>query len=151
MADTNSMVAKDSSGMIASDSGDNGAIEEQESCFAAKLGNFDILRQLTLVVALSICLAIAVFVIILANEPDYRFLSKLPTEQLIKTLDVLDANQVEYRQENNTISVPTSEYQNIKLLLAREGLTNEPTQGNDILMKDMGFGVSQRMERERLK
>nr|WP_114325286.1 flagellar basal-body MS-ring/collar protein FliF [Candidatus Colwellia aromaticivorans] len=137
--------------MIASDSGDNGAIEEQKSGFAAKLGNVDILRQLTLVVALSICLAIAVFVIILSNEPDYRFLSKLPTEQLIKTLDILDANQVDYRQENNTISVPTSEYQNIKLLLAREGLSNEPTQGNDILMKDMGFGVSQRMERERLK
>jgi flagellar M-ring protein FliF len=142
------MVATDNGGMIANDSGE---IEEQKSGFAAKLGNVDILRQLTLVVALSICLAIAVFVIILANEPDYRFLSKLPTEQLIKTLDFLDANQVEYRQENNTISVPTSDYQNIKLLLAREGLTNEPTQGNDILMKDMGFGVSQRMERERLK
>ncbi|MBL4900464.1 MAG: flagellar basal body M-ring protein FliF, partial [Colwellia sp.] len=137
--------------MIASDSGDNGVIEEQKSGFAAKLGNVDILRQLTLVVALSICLAIAVFVIILANEPDYRFLSKLPTEQLIKTLDFLDDNQVEYRQENNTISVPTSDYQTVKLLLAREGLTNEPMQGNDILMKDMGFGVSQRMERERLK
>ena len=151
MADTNSMVATDSGEMIASDTGDNSAIEEQKSGFAAKLGNVDVLRQITLVVALSICLAIAVFVIILANEPDYRFLSKLPTEQLIKTLDFLDSQKVEYRQENNTISVPTSEYQNIKLLLAREGLTNEPTQGNDILMKDMGFGVSQRMERERLK
>jgi flagellar M-ring protein FliF len=145
------MVATDNGEMIANDSADNNAIEEQKSGFSAKLGNVDILRQLTLVVALSICLAIAVFVIILANEPDYRFLSKLPTEQLIKTMDFLDANQVEYRQENNTISVPSSEYQNIKLLLAREGLTNEPTQGNDILMKDMGFGVSQRMERERLK
>jgi len=151
VADTNSMVATDSGEMIASDTGDNSAIEEQKSGFAAKLGNVDVLRQITLVVALSICLAIAVFVIILANEPDYRFLSKLPTEQLIKTLDFLDSQKVEYRQENNTISVPTSEYQNIKLLLAREGLTNEPTQGNDILMKDMGFGVSQRMERERLK
>jgi flagellar M-ring protein FliF len=66
-------------------------------------------------------------------------------------MDFLDANQVEYRQENNTISVPTDEYQNIKLLLAREGLTDEPSQGEDILMKDMGFGVSQRLERERLK
>ena len=151
MADTNSMVATDSGEMIANDTGDNSAIEEQKSGFAAKLGNVDVLRQITLVVALSICLAIAVFVIILANEPDYRFLSKLPTEQLIKTLDFLDSQKVEYRQENNTISVPTSEYQNIKLLLAREGLTNEPSEGNDILMKDMGFGVSQRMERERLK
>ncbi|MGL1958142.1 MAG: flagellar basal-body MS-ring/collar protein FliF [Colwellia sp.] len=130
---------------------DDNSMEEQKSGFAAALGNVDILRQVTLVVALAICLAIAVFVIILANEPDYRFLSKLPTEQLIKTMDFLDANQVKYRQENNTISVPSDEYQNVKLLLAREGLTDEPSEGSDMLMKDMGFGVSQRLERERLK
>jgi len=152
LADTNTMVATDgSTDMIASDSGENGAMQEQKSGFSATLGNVDILRQITLVVALSICLAIAVFVIILANEPDYRILSKLPTEQLIKTMDFLDANQVDYRQENNTISVPTDEYQHVKLLLAREGLSNEPSEGEDMLMKDMGFGVSQRMERERLK
>ncbi len=152
MADTNSMVATDGgSSMIANDSGDDHAMEEKKSGFAASLGNADMLRQITLVVALSICLAIAVFVIILANEPEYRILSKQPIEQLIKTMDFLDANQVDYRQENNTLSVPVEEYQNIKLLLAREGLTKDPSQGEDIIMKDMGFGVSQRMERERLK
>ncbi|MBL4942724.1 MAG: flagellar M-ring protein FliF [Colwellia sp.] len=137
--------------MIANDSGDDSAIEEKKSGFSATLGNADVLRQITLVVALSICLAIAVFVIILANEPDYRVLAKLPTQQLIKTMDHLDANQVKYRQENNTLSVPADEYQQVKLLLAREGLTNEPSEGEDIIMKDMGFGVSQRLERERLK
>jgi len=152
VADTNSMVATDGgSSMIASDTGDDNAMEEKKSGFSANLGNADMLRQITLVVALSICLAIAVFVIILANEPEYRILSKQPTEQLIKTMDFLDANKVDYRQESNTLLVPTEEYQNIKLLLAREGLTNEPSQGEDILMKDMGFGVSQRLERERLK
>jgi len=143
------MVAADSGGeLIANEAA---GIEEQKSGFSASLGNVDILRQVTIVVALAICLAIAVFVIMLANEPEYRFLSKLPTKQLITTMDFLDANQVEYRQENNTISVPTDEYQHIKLLLAREGLTDEASQGEDILMKDMGFGVSQRLERERLK
>lgn len=152
MADTNSMVATDGgNSMIANDSGDDNAIEEKKSGFSAALGNADVLRQITLVVALSICLAIAVFVIILANEPDYRVLSKLPTEQLIKTMDFLDANKVDYRQESNTLLVPTDEYQSVKLLLAREGLTNEPSQGQDIVMQDMGFGVSQRLERERLK
>tara|TARA_R110002167_G_scaffold328713_1_gene535154 strand:+ start:11623 stop:13350 length:1728 start_codon:yes stop_codon:yes gene_type:complete len=146
------MVATDGgSSMIANDSGDDNAMEEKKSGFSATLGNADMLRQITLVVALSICLAIAVFVIILANEPEYRFLSKQPTEQLIKTMDFLDANEVGYRQENNTLSVPIDEYQAIKLLLAREGLTSEPSQGEDIVMKDMGFGVSQRVERERLK
>jgi flagellar M-ring protein FliF len=145
------MTTADSGGDMVASEADNAGMEEQKSGFSASLGNVDILRQITIVVALAICLAIAVFVIILANEPEYRFLSKLPTKQLITTMDFLDANQVEYRQENNTISVPTDEYQSVKLLLAREGLTDEPSQGEDILMKDMGFGVSQRLERERLK
>jgi len=146
------MVATDNnSDMIASDNSDQNAMQEQKSGFSAALGNVDMLRQVTLVVALSICLAIAVFVIILANEPDYRAIAKLPTEQLIKTMDFLDSNKVEYSQENNTISVPSDEYSKVKILLAREGLTNEPSEGEDILMQDMGFGVSQRMERERLK
>jgi len=145
------MVATDGDGDMIANEADHAGMEEQKSGFSSALGNVDFLRQITIVVALAICLAIAVFVIILANEPEYRFLSKLPTQQLIKTMDFLDTNQVEYRQENNTISVPSDEYQNIKLLLAREGLTDEPSEGEDILMKDMGFGVSQRLERERLK
>ena len=150
MADTNStsMVASENTDMIASD---DDLETENKSGLAAALGNVDMLRQLTLIMALAICLAIAVFVIMWANQPDYRFLAKLPTDQLIKTMDYLDANKVEYRQENNTISVRTDEYQQIKLMMAREGLTEEPNAGTEILMQDMGFGVSQRLETERLK
>nr|WP_229854510.1 flagellar basal-body MS-ring/collar protein FliF [Thalassotalea marina] len=127
-------------------------IEEQKSGFAAAMGNVDVLRQITLIMALAICLAIAVFVIMWANQPEYRYLAKLPTDQLIKTMDFLDANGVkDYKQENNTISVPADQYQDIKLMLAREGLTEEPQAGDEIIMQDMGFGVSQRLERERLK
>ena len=145
------LTASDSgSDLVAADNADNN-IDEQKSGFASAMGNVDILRQLTLIMALAICLAIAVFVIMWANQPEYRYLTKLPTEQLIKTMDFLDANEVDYRQESNTISVPAEEYQNIRLLLAREGLTDEPDEGSDILMQDMGFGVSQRLERERLK
>ena len=134
--------------MVVSDDSDIG---EQKSGLSATLGNVDVLRQLTLIMALAICLAIAVFVILWANQPEFRVLTKLPTEQLIKTMDFLDSNKVDYTQENNTISVPIEEYQNIKLLLAREGLATKPEQGNDVLMQDMGFGVSQRLESERLK
>ena len=153
MADT-----ADSTGMVAADGGtdlvaqdSDGSIEEQKSGFAASMGNVDFLRQITLIMALGICLAIAIFVIIWANQAEYRFLTKLPTEQLIKTMDYLDANKVEYKQENNTISVPSDVYSDVKLLLAREGLTDDPQSGSDILMQDMGFGVSQRLETERLK
>jgi flagellar M-ring protein FliF len=152
-SDNNSMVATDGgTGLMASDGADNVA-EEQKSGFASALGNVDLLRQLTLIMALAICLAIAVFVIMWANQAEYRFLAKQPTEQLIKTMDFLDANGFNgiYRQSNNTISVPSDKYQDIKLLLAREGLSEEPSEGSEIIMQDMGFGVSQRLETERLK
>ena len=153
MADTadNAMVPVEESGdLVVKDTNEND-VPERKSGMAEKLGNVDFLRQITLVVALAICLAIAVFVIIIANEAEYRFLAKLPTEDLIKTLDVLDSNKVDYKLEHNTISVPIEKYQEIKLILAREGLTNEPSDGGEVLMKDMGFGVSQRLEMERLK
>jgi len=124
---------------------------EQNSGLTSVLGNVDFLRQLTLIMALAICLAIAVLVILWANESEYRVLTKLPTEQLIKTMDFLDSSKVDYHQDNNTISVPIEEYQRIKLLLAREGLSGEVDQGSELLMQDMGFGVSQRLETERLK
>ncbi len=131
---------------------DEAAVEDQKSGIAAALGNTDMLRQITLIIALAICLAIAISVILWANQPEYRILAKLPTQQLIETMDILDANKVEYRQENNTISVPVNKYQEVKLLLAREGLSRDPQQNDaDMLMKDMGFGVSQRLESERLK
>jgi flagellar M-ring protein FliF len=46
----------------------------------------------------------------------------------------------------------SDEYQKIKLLMTRAGLVNDNTEnGDDILLQDMGFGVSQRVEKERLK
>ena len=155
MADTdnNSMVAADGGTSLMASDGPENVAEEQKSGFASAMGNVDLLRQLTLIMALAICLAIAVFVIMWANQAEYRLLAKQPTEQLIKTMDFLDASGYNgvYRQENNTISVPSDEYQDIKILLAREGLSEEPSEGSEIIMQDMGFGVSQRLETERLK
>jgi len=145
-----------STGLAVADGGelvanDDANVEDQKSGLAATLGNADMLRQVTLIMALAICLAIAISVILWANQPEYRILAKLPTQQLIQTMDLLDANQVDYKQENNTISVPVDKYQAIKLILAREGLGDEAKDDGDLLMKDMGFGVSQRLESERLK
>lgn len=146
MADT-----VDNTGMVVSDDSSDSVSEEQQSGLSSALGNVDVLRQVTLIMALAICLVIAIFVIMWANQAEYRLIAKLPTQQLITTMDYLDANKVDYIQENNSISVPADDYQDVKLLLAREGLTNEKVEGNEIIMEDMGFGVSQRLEGERLK
>ncbi|MCQ8877894.1 flagellar M-ring protein FliF [Pseudoalteromonas shioyasakiensis] len=133
------------------DQADNDDQQEQKSGYLSALNGVDVLRQVTLIIALAICLAIAIFVIIWARQPDMRPLGKMPTEELIQTLDFLDAQKIEYELDGNVISVAEGEYQNIKLLMTREGLDQAPSSGTDIIMQDMGFGVSQRLERERLK
>ncbi|MCH2089419.1 MAG: flagellar M-ring protein FliF [Pseudoalteromonas sp.] len=133
------------------DSTDTDDQQEQKSGYLSALNGVDVLRQVTLVIALAICLAIAIFIIIWARQPDMRPLGKMPTEELIQTLDFLDAQKIDYELDGNVISVEEGEYQNIKLLMAREGLEQAPSSGTDIIMQDMGFSVSQRLERERLK
>ncbi|MGJ8483967.1 flagellar basal-body MS-ring/collar protein FliF [Pseudoalteromonas sp. SYSU M81236] len=133
------------------DSTDTDDQQEQKSGYLSALNGVDVLRQVTLVIALAICLAIAIFIIIWARQPDMRPLGKMPTEELIQTLDFLDAQKIDYELDGNVISVEEGEYQNIKLLMAREGLEQAPSSGTDIIMQDMGFGVSQLLERERLK
>lgn len=124
---------------------------EQKSGFMDTIGSTDMVRQMTLVVVLVISVAIAIFVVLFIQEPDFRPLAKMDTEELIETLDYLDANQIEYQLEGNIVHVRVDEYQKIKLGMSREGLAQAEQAGSDIIMQDMGFGVSQRVEMERLK
>lgn len=124
---------------------------ENKSGFMDTLGSADMMRQMALVVVLVICVAIAVFILIWAQEPDFRPLAKMETQELIETLDYMDANQIEYRLEGNTVYVRSDEFQTIRLGMTRQGLTGSSDAGSDIIMQDMGFGVSQRVEMERLK
>lgn len=116
------------------------------------IGNFDMLRQVVVVLALAICVAIAVFIMLWAQEDTYRPLGRMETEQLVTTLDYLDANNIQYKVEGNTVSVPEQEYDAIKLQLTRAGVDygQQESNGSEILMSEPGFGVSQRLERERL-
>ena len=124
---------------------------ENKSGFMDTLGSADMMRQMALVVVLVICVAIAIFILIWAREPDYRPLAKMETQELIETLDYLDASRIDYRLEGNTVYVRSDEFQNIRLGMTRQGLTSTSDAGTDIIMQDMGFGVSQRVELERLK
>jgi flagellar M-ring protein FliF len=130
-------------------SDDSGA--EQKSGFMDSIGSTDMVRQITLIIALVICAAIAVFILIWAHEPDYRPLATMETQELIDTLDYLDQARIDYRLEGNTVYVSSEEYQRIKLGMTRQGITQGDAAGVDIIMQDMGFGVSQRVEKVRLK
>jgi len=127
------------------------ASAQQKSSFMDSIGSTDMVRQITLIVALIVCMVIAVFILIWAQEPDYRPLAKMETQELIETLDYLDEAQIEYRLEGNTVYVSSEQYQRIKLGMTRQGITQGDAAGVDIIMQDMGFGVSQRVEKVRLK
>jgi len=125
--------------------------QEQKSGFLGSMGGMDIVRQITLIVALTICIAIAILIILWAREPEMRPLGTFETAELIQHLDYLDVQKVAYKLEGNVILVPGDRYQDLKLGLTRAGIQPESNSGDDILMQDSGFGVSQRLEMERLK
>lgn len=126
--------------------------QEQKSGFLGSMGGgMDMVRQISLIVALTICIALAVLIILWAREPDMRPLGTFETKELIETLDYLDSQKVDYKLEGQVVMVSGKEYQDIKLKLARAGLQQQQTTGDEILMQDSGFGVSQRLEMERLK
>lgn len=117
----------------------------------------DIMRQIIIVVALALCLAVVVYLIFLAKAPEMRPLGQYESADLVKVLDILDANKIEYSLDNNrnngTIFVRTDEYQNILLILSKSGagLNEGKNNGENLILQDSGFGVSQRLEAERLK
>lgn len=127
-----------------------GGVQEEHKPSGGAFGGVDMLRQVTMILALAICLALAVFVMLWAQEPEYRPLGKMNTEEMVQVLDVLDKNKVDYQIDVDVLKVPEDQYQEVKMMLSREGIDNSATK-NDYLSQDSGFGVSQRMEQARLK
>ncbi|MBD1556043.1 flagellar M-ring protein FliF [Vibrio sp. S9_S30] len=125
--------------------------EQSSSKFDMSMGDLDLLRQVVLVVAISICVALIVMVFFWVREPELRPLGTYETGELIPVLDYLDQQKIDYKLDGNTIRVSVSEYSDIKLNMTRAGLNQPDPAGDDILLQDMGFGVSQRLEQERLK
>ncbi|PST94731.1 flagellar basal body M-ring protein FliF [Photobacterium sp. NCIMB 13483] len=125
--------------------------EKKASRTDSILGNLDLLRQVILVLSVAICVALIVMVVVWIKEPEMRPLGSYETEELIPILDHFDQKKIDYQLDGNTIRVPADKYSNIKLDLTRSGLNSRTAEGDDILLKDMGFGVSQRLENERLK
>ena len=128
------------------------ATTQPKGAMAAFFSNVDVLRQISMIIGLLIVLAIVVIIWTWGDEDDYRPLGTYQTEELITTLDFLDKEKIVYRLEGSLISVPTESFQKTKLAMTRAGMvTADDEDGDNILLQDMGFGVSQRVEKERLK
>lgn len=125
--------------------------EKSSSKLDFAMGDLDLLRQIVLVLSISICVALIVMLFFWVKEPEMRPLGAYETEELIPVLDYLDQQKQDYKLDGNTILVPNSDYNSLKLNMVRAGLNQSREAGDDILLQDMGFGVSQRLEQERLK
>ncbi|BBG85970.1 flagellar M-ring protein FliF [Aeromonas hydrophila] len=149
-------MANDQNGELLMNDEGSAALDENEQKSSALgfLSNTDVLRQITLILGLAICLAIAVFILLWGKEPDMRPLGTYTTQELVKTLDYLDQQKIPYQVDGKSVLVSAENYSSIRLALTRAGLANvtdTTSDGEDILLKDSSFGVSQRMESERLK
>ncbi|WP_429118601.1 flagellar basal-body MS-ring/collar protein FliF [Aeromonas hydrophila] len=149
-------MANDQNGELLMNDEGSAALDENEQKSSALgfLSNTDVLRQITLILGLAICLAIAVFILLWGKEPDMRPLGTYTTQELVKTLDYLDQQKIPYQVDGKSVLVSAENYSSIRLGLTRAGLANATdttSDGEDILLKDSSFGVSQRMESERLK
>lgn len=83
-----------------------------------------------------------------------RKLGQYSTQNIGSVLDFLENEGYKYRLSGNTISVDVKDYNEITEKMLRKGiaLPQEKTdEGDQIIMSDTGFGVSQRMENERIK
>ena len=83
-----------------------------------------------------------------------RKLGQYSTQDICSVLDFLENEGYKYRLSGNTISVDVKDYNEITEKMLRKGiaLPQEKTdEGDQIIMSDTGFGVSQRMENERIK
>ncbi|MDN3683671.1 hypothetical protein QW180_04215 [Vibrio sinaloensis] len=68
------------------------------------VGDLDLLRQVVLVLSISICVALIVMLFFFwVKEPEMRPLGAYETEELIPVLDYLDQQKMEYKLDGNTI------------------------------------------------
>ncbi|NRA54677.1 MAG: flagellar M-ring protein FliF [Gammaproteobacteria bacterium] len=145
------MIVSDESSAIIN-SGSTPEVDSPSGGLFSGLSGADTIRQVIMIVAVTACLAISVMVVLWTQETEYRPLGEMSTTEFTQALDFLDQNQFEgYQIKGNSIWVPQPDYAKIKLAMTRAGMAAEPSNGDEILMQDMGFGVSQRMERERIK
>ena len=119
-------------------------------------------RRLIIIAFLVIFIAAIIFAIITFTSSDtrsssdtHRQLGQYSAQEIGSVLDFLDNEGYKYKLVgNNTITVLAKDYNEITEMMLRKGiaLPKEKTDvGDQIIMTDTGFGVSQRMENERIK
>ena len=134
--------------------------ESKASWFKSFFQDGEIVHRLIILGFLVIFVAAIIFAVISFTSPSkapetQRKLGQYSTDEIGAVLDFLENDGYKYKLTgNNTIVVDAADYGEITEQMLRKGiaLPQEKTdEGDNIIMSDTGFGVSQRMENERIK
>ncbi len=115
-------------------------------------------KRLTMMGLLVIFIAAVIFVIFgisSSNTPDTeRLLGQYAPKDIGEVLDFLDNKGYKYRLLGDSVFVEAKQYASVAEDMLRQGIAlpeENADIGDTILMTDSGFGVSQRLENERIK
>lgn len=134
--------------------------ESKASWFKSFFQDGEIVHRLIILGFLVIFVVAIIFAVISLTSPSkapetQRKLGQYSTDEIGAVLDFLENDGYKYKLTgNNTIVVDAADYGEITEQMLRKGiaLPQEKTdEGDNIIMSDTGFGVSQRMENERIK
>lgn len=123
------------------------------------LGNASIARKMMLLGVLVIFVTAVLFGIFsFVSSSDStrseRLLGQYNPREIGQVLDFLDDRGYKYRLSGDSIMVDAKDYASVTEEMLRSGIALPPENndlGDSILMTDSGFGVSQRLENERIK
>ncbi|MCQ8130074.1 flagellar basal-body MS-ring/collar protein FliF [Methylomonas rivi] len=111
-------------------------------------------RQIGMMLALAVSVAIGLAVVMWAQAPSYDLLfSGVAEKDAAEIVEALDKMEVEYKVEPSTgaVMVPAGNARELKLKLAAQGLPRSTSLGYEMLDKDNGFGASKNVETMRFQ
>ncbi len=111
-------------------------------------------RQIGLMLALAVSIAIGMAVVLWAQAPSYDLLFPGVAEKdAAEIMEALDKLGIDYKVETGTgaVMVPADKTRELKLKLAAQGLPRTASLGYELLDKDNGFGASKNVEMMRFQ
>jgi flagellar M-ring protein FliF len=104
------------------------------------------LKPLALLIGIAAAVAAGVVIVLWSKEPTYSLLyGNLGQQDAAQIAQALDTNNIPYKLEAGTITVPADRVHDARLKLAAQGLP-EGDGGFAVMSKEPSFGVSQFME-----
>lgn len=112
------------------------------------------IRQLGVMAALAVSVALGVAVVLWSQTPNYGLLySSLGDRELSAVVSGLQQAGIDYKIDatSGAVLVPASKVDELRIKLAGLGLPLGGSSGFELLEKDMGFGASQSIEKVRIQ